>query len=137
MDELKVIKSEPSPPDTKSWYEYSWKAQQQTPNRIEDAAKFLATMISLSLSIFAALGKSMFESANVPGPIKISLIFWLAALLVSFLVLFPWRYSYSGDSIKTFKVVHKKLVWIKYGLLALALLLFLAALIIMTLTFFF
>ena len=137
MDEPKLTIGEKPAPDTESWYEYTWKEQQQTPNRIEDAAKFLATMISLSLSIFAALGKSMFESGHVPGLVKAALVLWLSALVCSFLVLFPWRYRFAKDSVQSFKAMHKKLVRVKYSLLALGLILFLAALSILTAIFFF
>ena len=38
-------------PEDTSWREHKWAEQQKVPERIEDAAKFLATMISISLTI--------------------------------------------------------------------------------------
>ncbi len=52
MKEIEV-EGQPAPADTKSWFEYSWKLQQGVPERLEDAAKFLAVMISLSLTIIS------------------------------------------------------------------------------------
>ncbi len=48
------LQGKPAPPDTKSWFEYSWKLKQDVPNRYEDAAKFLATIISLTITIIFA-----------------------------------------------------------------------------------
>jgi len=45
MEEKEIIKSKKSAPDTRSWYEYIWREKQETPKRLEDAAKFLVTMI--------------------------------------------------------------------------------------------
>ena len=61
MTQEKIIKSRKSIPDTRSWYEFFWREKQETPNRIEDAAKFVATMISISLTIFLAIGKTAFK----------------------------------------------------------------------------
>ncbi|KKK53079.1 hypothetical protein LCGC14_3098370 [marine sediment metagenome] len=41
--------------DTQSWYEYKWKEQQETPRRLEDAAKFLSGTISICLAPFFAV----------------------------------------------------------------------------------
>ena len=57
--------SEPNhPPQTrplsneeKSWQEHRWAEAQKVPERVEDTAKFLATMISLSLTLALTLEK--------------------------------------------------------------------------------
>jgi hypothetical protein len=128
MDDLKTIKSEPPSPDTKSWYDYIYKAEQETPNRIEDAAKFLATMISVSLSIFLAIGKSGFEKYADSFPVKLSVVMWIASLLLSFIVLYPQKYRYSGESVESIKEMHRKIIRRKRFLLTASLLLFLTAL---------
>jgi Serpentine type 7TM GPCR chemoreceptor Srv len=128
MDKIKTIKSEPPSPDTKSWYDYIYKAEQETPNRIEDAAKFLATMISVSLSIFLAIGKSTFENYTGSFPIRLSVVVWIASLLLSFVVLFPQKYRYSGESVESIKEMHRKIIRRKRFLLTASFLLFLTAL---------
>ncbi len=128
MTEEKIIKSRKTAPDTKSWYEFFWREKQETANRIEDAAKFLATMISISLAIFLAIGKKVFESGEPGFIINLSVLCWLLALLVSFFVLFPWRYKFIPDSVKSMKEVHYKVVLVKYVLLIVSLILFMAAL---------
>lgn len=130
-------KAQSSPRDTKSWFEYVWQEQQQTPNRLEDAAKFLATMISVTLTIFFTIGKTAFEQAAVPLILKISVVLWLAALLVAFLVLFPQRYAFVGKSANNIKEMHGKIVKKKYRLLSASVILFSIALILSGWYFFF
>ena len=137
MEQDKVIKSRKSAPDTKSWYDYIWKEKQQTINRIEDAAKFLATMISVSLTIFLAIGKAVFEKSQDSFLIKLSVLLWILSLLVSFLVLFPWRYRYVSISVSSIKEMHQKVARDKYAFLILGLVLFVLALSILAFLFLF
>jgi len=128
MTQEKIIKSRKTAGDTRSWYEFFWREKQETPNRIEDAAKYLATMISISLTIFLAIGKTAFENGQPDFLIKLSVSCWLLALLVSFFVLFPWRYKYISDSVKSMKEVHQRVMRVKYILLIISLILFMSAL---------
>ena len=130
-----IIQGKRPAPDTQSWREHMWKEKQQTPNRLEDAAKFLATMISISLSLFLTVGKSTLTDSG--GPAKLSIALWLLSLIAAFLVLFPWRYKYSSVSVASMKEAHARIVRYKYGLLALSSVLFLAALSILTCLYFF
>lgn len=135
MPENDIIKSKKPEPDTRSWYEYIWRQQQDTPARIEDAAKFMATMISVSLTVFLAIGKASLESPEISCQIKLAIILWIVSLICSFLVLFPWRYNYSSVSVKSVKKMHRKIVLVKYILLIVCLLLFLIALSILAFLF--
>lgn len=137
MTQEKIIKSRKSTPDTRSWYEFFWREKQETPNRIEDAAKFVATMISISLTIFLAIGKTAFENFQTNTLIKLSVLCWLLSLLISFFVLFPWRYQYVSDSVKSMKEVHQRVVRAKYILLIISLILFMSALSLLCSTFLF
>ncbi len=136
MDEPKKNKSKIPPPDTDSWYEYILKAQQETPNRLEDAAKFLAGMISISLSIFLAVGKTAFEKYADSAGIKAAVILWILSLVFSFLVLFPWRYKYVSVDVENIKAVHRRIVYNKYVLLIMSSTFFLGALVILGWLFF-
>ena len=137
MEEKKVIKSKKSAPDTRNWLEYTWREKQETPKRLEDAAKFLATMISISLTIFLAIGKTAFENYKGTFLLKLSILTWVLSLLVSFFVLFPWRYRYFSESVKSIKEIHQNVVRDKYFLLIISLCLFLSALSILTYLFLF
>jgi hypothetical protein len=97
------IQGTPAPPDTKSWFEYSWKLQQEIPNRFEDAAKFLATIIALTISIIITALEKLKIILIHPLLVFIVLAFWLAALLFAFLVLYPEKYQFHSKSIDSIK----------------------------------
>ena len=97
------IQGTPAPPDTKSWFEYSWKLQQEIPNRFEDAAKFLATIIALTISIIITALEKLKIILIHPLLVFIVLAFWLAALLFAFLVLYPERYQFHSKSVDSIK----------------------------------
>jgi hypothetical protein len=109
MKEIEV-EGQPAPPDTKSWFEYSWKLQQGVPERLEDAAKFLAVMISLSLTIIST-GLGQFREIEFPHVfILIGLMLWLAALFFAFMVLFPRKYRFHSMSMESIKSTHARII---------------------------
>jgi hypothetical protein len=130
MEEKKLVKSKEPPRDAEEWLEYIGQVDRKTPERLEDAAKFLATMIAISLSIFTAVTKAggvlVFD-----WPARIALFAWLLSLLFSFLVLFPFRYRCISTSVKSIKTMHTRIVRIKWVLLILSSFLFFAALCIL------
>ncbi len=131
------MKSSKAPPEVKHWHEFFLKEKQETPKRIEDAAKHLATMISISLTIFLAIGKSSFEEIEKSLLLKSAVISWIFSLLLSFFVLFPWPYRYIKDSAKEMREVHEKIVRDKYRILIFSCLLFLYALVVVVILFLF
>ncbi len=88
----KRVIAKPLEPAETSWLEHLWKTEQEIPNRIEDAAKFLATMVSISFSVFLALGKERITDTIDPE-IQAAMVVWIVSLFFSFLVLFPFRYK--------------------------------------------
>jgi hypothetical protein len=136
MNEPQIIKSQKDAPDTQSWYEYVWKAEQDTPNRLEDAAKFMATMISISFTIFLSDGKNAFENYQDSLYLKIALISWIISLLSAFLVLFPQKYQYISCSAADIKKTNKKIINRKNLFLIISLSLYLLALGIIGILFF-
>ena len=130
MEEKKLVKSKEPPKDAEEWLEYIGQVDRKTPERLEDAAKFLATMIAISLSIFTAVTKAggvlVFN-----WPARIALFAWLVSLLLAFLVLFPFRYRCISTSVKSIKTMHERIIRIKWVLLILSSFLFFAALCIL------
>ena len=126
---VNVISKEP-PKDAEAWFEYIRQEELRTPERLEDAAKFLATMIAISLSIFTSVTKAG-GIGIVSWPAKIALFAWLLSLLLAFLVLFPFRYRCLSTSVKSINTMHVRIVYIKWFLLILSALLFFAALCIL------
>jgi len=131
----KIVKSTIPAPDTQSWYEYAWKARQETPDRLENTAKFLVTICSFTLTLFLAIGKTSFEQYQAFLPVQVALVFMILALIIAFFVMFPWPWRFYDASIQNLKRVHDKIVWYKYTLLACSTLFYLAALVTLSIAF--
>lgn len=136
MTEIKLAKSEPVQPADKSWLEHLQKTEQEIPNRLEDAAKFLATMISVSFSFFAGTYKPLFLGIT-DIKIKGVVAFWLLALVFSFLVLYPFRYDVFSESADSIRKMHRSIVVRKRLFLILSIIFFLFALMLLSFVFFF
>jgi len=136
MDE-EEIQGIPAPPDTKSWFEYSWKLQQEIPNRFEDAAKFLATMISLTIAIISTALDKLTELVVQPILVFIVLILWLVALFFAFLVLFPKKYKFHSKSIETIKQANDKIIKTKHKRFVISTVLYFIPLLILTISYLF
>jgi hypothetical protein len=135
MEDLKIIQSKPTDPDTEKWHDFLVKEQQETPKRLEDAAKALTGIISITLALFLSVGKSSFE--NSPGCIiKSALVAWLVSLVVAFVVTFPFAYRFPSGSTGKFREKHKVIVRNKYVLLILSTVLYVAALVLLAWRFF-
>ncbi|MCP4130200.1 MAG: hypothetical protein GY754_04380 [bacterium] len=117
-NEERVVQGEKPPADRESWMDYSLKLQQESPNRIEDAAKFLATIISLTIMIlFTAPDKLKIYTID-PTRGMLALLCWLGALIFAFLTLFPKSYSFSSKSVNSIKETLGKITRIKKLMLA-------------------
>lgn len=110
------------------WIKHQREVQQKTPERIEDAAKFLSGMISISLTIFLKLDPDGFKAAAGDWVLNTAVMLWIVSLLFTFLVLFPAPYRYHDSSAASIRKMHKQVVRYKYGLLAVGAGLFLGAL---------
>ncbi|MDX2245562.1 MAG: hypothetical protein SF052_02220 [Bacteroidia bacterium] len=119
-------------PEKKNWREYLLKTRQEEPARLEEAAKFLAGMISISLSIFLDINETAFAGKMYFGWVATGIGLWLLSLLSAFLVLFPWNYRYSEDAIATVEEMHRRVVRIKRTFLIAATMLFTTALVILS-----
>jgi hypothetical protein len=102
-----------SPPEIESWMTYSWETKQQTPNRLEDAAKYLAVMMTVSMTFFLSVFGKTEQFLEAGWFIKSIPLLWCVSLIFSFLVLYPKRYPFntsSAESIQemTEKVIHWK-----------------------------
>lgn len=139
MAEPKFVKGERPAPDTESWQNYIWKTEQETPNRIEDAAKFLSGIIAVCLTIFLTPGREVFaqlRGAALAAAIA-AVVLWVLALLISFWVVFPQRYRYVGDSVQSVKEMNRQVAGRKYRRLIACLALFSAGMILLAAGIFF
>jgi len=108
--EKREIQGRPAPPDTRSWFEYSWRLQQDVPNRLEDAAKFLVTIISLTMAIIVTALDRIKAAVVQPFWVFIVLFLWLGALFFAFLVLFPRTYRFHSGSVDSIKAAHLEII---------------------------
>jgi hypothetical protein len=124
----KIIAAKKASEADQSWIKHQREVQQKTPERIEDAAKFLSGMISISLTIFLKLNPDGFKAVAGSGVLNLAVILWIASLVVTFLVLFPAPYNYNDSSSASIRRMHKRVVRYKYWMLGLGDFFFLAAL---------
>ncbi len=124
----KIIAAKKASEADQSWIKHQREVQQKTPERIEDAAKFLSGMISISLTIFLKLNPDGFKEMAGSGLLNTAVLLWIASLVFTFLVLFPAPYRYHDSSSASIRRMHKKVVRYKYGMLAAGASLFSAAL---------
>ena len=128
MQQPKLVQSRKTTPEDRDWHEYIRKAEKETANRLEDAAKFLATIAGLSLTLFlATAGQTGLLQTRPQLPVKVAVALWLLSLLCAFFVLFPWRYRYAKDSARAIRQMHRKIVRIKDTLLVISMALYIGA----------
>ena len=127
--EASPLSAKKATPEDQSWLEHSWKNQQEEPSRLEDAAKFLAGMISISLTIFLKINQDGAVSiAKYEGTSWI-VVSWLLSLIFSFAVLYPFSYRFAPNSVDSIKKMHQRVVRTKQILLAVSVALFLLSLV--------
>lgn len=124
MTEKKVFQEgEMSPPEIESWMRYTWEMKQKTADRIEDAAKALATMISIALSFFwGILGLNAELKQLIDS--KILSVIWILALIISFFVLYPRKYKFNPYSADTIKKMTEEMIHFKKILFLISIILF-------------
>lgn len=111
----------------KSWLAHAQKEKQEAPKRLEETAKFLVAVISLSLTIFISKRPAELPDWTTESFRGVALI-WMVSVLLSFGVLFPWPYSFREDSPEDIQRVTTKIATYKYRVLILSVLLFLGGL---------
>lgn len=109
------------------WIEHVRKEQQQSPQRMEDTAKYLAAIISISLTIF--LNQSTTEFSSLAKQVlNLAVLLWGGAAVISFFVIFPWAYRYNPESPESIRNTYKRITRIKRWLLITSVLCYLIAL---------
>ena len=99
-----IPQSFPFSNEEKSWQEHRWAEAQKVPERIEDTAKFLATMISLSLTLALTLVEKPIAVPKGAFPtVLVALACWMLSILLAFLVLMPRHYRHVPDSTEDYR----------------------------------
>ena len=116
-------------PEDQSWIEHVQSDIQKAPERVENTAKYLVGIISISLSIFLSNRADKTVGWAHTG-LVIAIAFWLLSALLGFFVLYPWRYSFNPDSPKDIRRAYRKITNTKKTLLVLSLVCFMVALVV-------
>ncbi len=111
----------------KSWELFVTEQKQKEAERLEDTAKFLVGIISISLTLFISNRPETYE-AWLGNSFLIATALWMLSAMLCFFVLFPWRYSYRDDSPESIQSAYRKIAKVKRGILILGVIAFLIAL---------
>lgn len=102
------------------WIDFQLREKQDTLKRLEETAKFLSGLSTLSLALLAGPNSEEFKAVSNLLLIKIGIISWLASIVFTLIVLFPFRYKYARNSASSIKKVHTRVVGVKYAMLIVA-----------------
>lgn len=111
---------------------YSWETKQQTPARLEDAAKYLAVMMTVAITLFlGGIGKNAVLTIS-SWWIKSIPLLWCLSLILSFLVLYPKKkYRFNGSSAESIQEMTEKIIQWKQRLFFAASLCFLVGMVLL------
>ena len=115
-------KAKAGPPSEaeQSWVKHVQAEIQKEPQRLEETAKFLVGIISISLTIF--LSKRPEGLAAWTGAWFVaSAVIWMLSALLSFFVLYPWRYRFNEASPDDIRRAYGRITRAKRVLLVLSL----------------
>ncbi len=115
-----------------SWTAHALKMQQNAPEHFENAAKFLAGLVSICLTLFVKINDTAFANTEFFVWIGLGVILWLTSIVLSFFVFFPFTYSYFDESPKQIEDACRDIVRTKKRYLRFATIAFLLGLIILT-----
>lgn len=110
-----------------SWINHVQSEIQKEPARLEETAKFLVGIIGVSLTLFITKRPEGLASWTSAWLIASSVI-WMFSVLLSFFVLYPWRYSFNEASPEDIKRAYQKITRTKRRFLVLSLSCFFLAL---------
>lgn len=92
------------------WQDYLQEHQAKEGERLEDAAKFLSGMISISLTIFLKLNGNPAATLMGDSLAIAVVVLWLISLVAAFFVLFPFKYRHRKGVTKTIREMHHRMV---------------------------
>jgi hypothetical protein len=124
-EDIPEIKAVPTTIEDKSWIEHYRSESQGTLKRLEETAKYLSGLSSISLTIILGPNHDIFKVLQNSLLLKAGIISWLLSIIFSLVVVFPFRYRYVTNSITSIKKTQEKKARLKFRFLILASVLFL------------
>jgi hypothetical protein len=126
------IQATPTRPTDTSWIEFQRKEKQETIKRLEEAAKYLSGISSLSLSVVLGVNRDALKELSNDFELKGGICCWLLSIVLTLVVVFPFRYRYAENSADSIRAMHKKISHTKFLLLIVGALLYIAGISMMT-----
>jgi len=105
-----AIQGKMSSLEIESWMTYSWETKQQTPARLEDAAKYLAVMMTVAITLFLGVIEKNAVLTTSSWWIKSIPLLWCLSLILSFLVLYPKKYLFNASSAESIQQMTEKII---------------------------
>ena len=124
-EDIPEIKAVPASAEETSWIEHQRTERQGTLKRLEETAKYLSGLSSISLTIILGPTRDIFKDLQHSGLLKAGIICWLSSILLTLAVVFPFRYRYISNSISSIKNTHRKIAKVKFTFLIVGSLLYL------------
>lgn len=115
-----VVQGEEESPELTFWYNYMLQLKQEEIKRIEEAAKFLAALISIVFTLFQTAAKSKISTTNE----WFALFVWSLPIGFSLFVIVPSKFKYSPDYIEGIESLHEEILWRKKTFLLLSIISF-------------
>lgn len=127
-EEIIQIQATAVTPADKSWLDWQQKEKQETVKRLEDTARFLSGTSSLSLSILLGVNRDILKHLSNDAGLKMALCCWLLSVILTLIVVFPFRYQYASNSADDIRALYQRIGKTKFILLISGALLYLAGL---------
>jgi hypothetical protein len=125
------LPTRPPTPDEDAWHSWRRADEQETPKRLEEAAKFCAGLYGVTYAILLGSDVDALKHAN-EDTLKLVAGLWLVSLVTAFVVVFPLPWVYRSDSAASIADMHRRVVRFKYRALKLSAGLYLFALGVLT-----
>ena len=123
-DDILEVKAVPATAEEKSWIEYQRTENQGSLKRLEETAKYLSGLSSVSLTIILGPNQHFFITMHNSAWLKAGIICWLASVLLTLMVVFPFRYGFINNSYSSIRDANNRIVRRKFIFLLLGALLF-------------
>lgn len=114
QEEIPVIRATTSTPEELSWIEHQRKENQAALSRLEETAKYLSGLSSLSLTIMLAPYNEILKEFRTVTTLKVGIVCWLISILFTLAVVFPYRYRYISNSAGSIRNVNSRIAGLKF-----------------------
>ncbi|MEZ4941623.1 MAG: hypothetical protein R3D58_12160 [Saprospiraceae bacterium] len=125
------LPTRPPTPEEEAWHVWRRADEQDTPKRLEEAAKFCTGLYGITYAILLGSDANALRYAN-ENTLKLVAGLWLVSLVAAFVVIFPLPWVYRSDSAASIAAMHRRVVRFKYRALLLSAGLYLFALGVLT-----